>query len=233
DPFTVGDFEKGALKVLHGIFKKATSAVLVGGSGLYVDAVVKGLDHFPKTGPGHRRDLNSIFEKKGMLPLQNELEQTDPEYFAIVDAHNKQRVIRALEVIRETGRPFSSFLKKETHARDFNTVFVGLQAPRQVVYQRINQRVDVMMKRGLLDEARRLYPHKNLNALKTVGYKELFGYFEGKTNLGAAVAEIKKNTRRYAKRQHTWFKKNKGILWFDHKTDALTIVKEVKNQEVF
>ena len=201
---------------------------MVGGSGLYVDAVTKGLDEFPKISKKTREQLNSELEEKGLEALQKELIENDPIYYEKVDHQNPHRIIRALEVIRTSGKPYSSFLNQEKKERSFKTLYVGLTADREKTYDRINKRVDIMMEAGLLEEVEKLEPHKNLNALQTVGYRELFDYLKGNSTLEEAVSEIKKNTRRFAKRQNTWFKKNESILWFDYTTATSEIIKKIK-----
>jgi len=224
EPYSVGDFEKEALAQLNAMFKNHSAVVMVGGSGLYVDAVVKGLDHFPKVATSIRAELNASFEASGLSVLQEELKRVDPNYYEKVDIHNHHRLIRALEIYRGTGKPFSSFLNRPSVERSFNTIFIGLTADRTIIYDRINRRVDFMVANGLVEEAQSLLPHKELNALQTVGYRELFQYFEGKLSLDEAISEIKKNTRRFSKRQTTWFKKNDAIQWFDYETDASEVI---------
>lgn len=230
EPYNVGDFEKDALATLKELFKKNDVVVLVGGSGLYVDAVVKGLDTFPKVAEDIRMQLNAEFEEGGLTALQQELERKDPVYFETVDIHNQHRVIRALEIIRGTGKPFSSFLNQGASQRNFNTLYIGLTAERVLVYERINLRVDIMMKNGLLEEARNLHLHKELNALQTVGYRELFQFFDGTISQEDAISEIKKNTRRFAKRQGTWFRKNEAIAWFDHDSPTSKIIAFIEHK---
>lgn len=230
DNYSVGEFEREALKILEELFLKHQFVVMVGGSGLYVDAIVNGLDNFPDVPLEIRTQLNKEFEKNGLTPLQQELKETDPEYFEQVDIQNHHRLIRALEVIRATKKPFSSFINKERVKRPFNTIYIGLTAEREVVYNRINERVDIMMNSGLLEEARALYAQKELNALQTVGYKELFKHFDGNISLEEAIEEIKKNTRRFAKRQGTWFRKNEDINWFDYQVQASEIISHIKTK---
>ena len=230
ETYSVGDFEIEALETLKQLFKKKDVAVMVGGSGLYVDAVVKGLDSFPKVPKEIREALTAELEENGLASLQKELENKDAQYYKKVDHQNPHRVIRALEVIRASSKPYSSFLNQKKKERFFDTLYVGLTAEREVIYSRINQRVDKMMDEGLLDEAKKLYKHRELNALQTVGYKELFEYLDGTVELEVAVSEIKKNTRRFAKRQNTWFKKNPAIHWFNYTTSAEKIVQELKSK---
>jgi tRNA dimethylallyltransferase len=230
EDYSVGDFERDSLALLKILFEKNTVVVMVGGSGLYVDAVVKGLDNFPEIPSEIREQLNAELDEKGIEALQNELKKVDPFYFEKVDIHNPHRMVRALEIYRATGKPYSSFLKKATTERDFNTLFIGLTAERETVYNRINLRVDKMVEEGLLDEAKLLFPHKEKNALQTVGYRELFQYFDGNLSKEEAISEIKKNTRRFAKRQNTWFKKNEEINWFDYQTNPSSIVDFIKEK---
>ncbi|NJW51452.1 tRNA (adenosine(37)-N6)-dimethylallyltransferase MiaA [Salinimicrobium oceani] len=218
--YSVGDFERDAMKLLKDLFAENDVVVMVGGSGLFVDAVINGLDEFPEVPSSERELLKEQWETNGIEFLQAELKEKDPEYYSEVDLHNPQRLIRALEICRSTGLPYSSFRKKGVKNRFFEALYIGLSADREVVYDRINKRVDLMMEQGLLAEVKALEPQKELNALNTVGYKELFRYLEGDWSLETAVAEIKKNTRRFAKRQFTWFRKNDKINWFDHSTSA-------------
>ncbi|MEW2922302.1 tRNA (adenosine(37)-N6)-dimethylallyltransferase MiaA [Muricauda sp. ANG21] len=230
DPYSVGDFEKDALSLLDTLFQKKDVVVMVGGSGLYVDAVINGLDEFPKVDPKLRESLTKALQEKGLDHLQKELKERDPTYYKKVDLENPHRLIRALEVSITANRPYSSFLSQNKPGRPFKHLYVGIDAPRQVVYERINARVDQMMENGLLEEANRLHSHKNLNALQTVGYKELFEYLDGHCSLEVAVSEIKKNTRRFAKRQLTWLRKNDHILWVDHTTNTEQILKKLNEQ---
>ncbi len=215
EPYTVGDFEKDAIEKLDELFLKNDYAVLVGGSGLYVDAVLKGFDDFPEVDPAIRVSLTEKFEAFGISYLQDELKKLDPTYYDTVDSENPQRLMRALEVSIGSGKPYSSFLNQKKNERRFTSIKIGLEAPRQTIYDRINLRVDMMLKEGLLEEAKNLYPHKDLNALQTVGYREFFAYFQGEFTLDFAISEIKKNTRRFAKRQLTWFKKDLETIWFE------------------
>lgn len=212
--YTVGNFEREAIAFISDYFQHHSSLVMVGGSGLYEKAVTQGLDQFPNVPKSYREDLIQELEKTGLKPLQQELEQKDPAYSLEVDKQNAHRVIRALEVIRFSGNTFSSYRSKNNKPRDFNVIKIGLNTEREIIYQRINRRVDEMMANGLLAEVENLYPHRNLNALQTVGYRELFAYLEGSLSLEEAIAEIKKNTRRYAKRQLTWYRKDNAVKWF-------------------
>lgn len=214
DNYSVGDFEKQSINKLKDLFKKHKILFLVGGSGLYIDAVNKGLDHFPKVDAAIREGLNERLNKEGIEPLQLQLKNLDPLHYENVAISNPQRVIRALEICLGTGQPYSSFLNHSDKKRDFNIIKIGLDAPRPLIYERIEKRVDLMIEAGLIEEAKKLYPLRNLNALNTVGYKELFNYFDGEWSLEFAISEIKKNTRRFSKRQLTWFKKDENTTWF-------------------
>jgi tRNA dimethylallyltransferase len=228
EEYSVGDFEKEALAKTAALFKKHKLLILVGGSGLYVKSLLEGLDDFPELDPEIRIKLNDQFAELGLDALKEQLQILDPEYFEKMDSDNPHRVIRALEICLGTGKAFSSFLDRPKTQRPFKSISIGLTAPREEIYERINHRVDIMMDEGLLEEARDLYSKRHLNALNTVGYKELFAYFEGKQNLEEAVEEIKKNTRRFAKRQLTWFRKDKNIHWFDYKNPAEEIIAFIK-----
>ena len=215
DTYSVGDFERDAITLLKELFKQHNVVIMVGGSGLYADTVVYGLDDFPEVSPEIRNELNELYQKQGITYLQTRLKDLDPIQYTQMDVQNPQRMMRALEVCITSGKPYSSFLNKKETFRDFTNITIGLTAEREVVYNRINERVELMLENGLLIEAQTLFPHKKLNALQTVGYRELFNFFEGKTSLDFAIEEIKKNTRRFAKRQYTWFHKNKDINWFE------------------
>ncbi|WP_396171234.1 tRNA (adenosine(37)-N6)-dimethylallyltransferase MiaA [Flavobacterium sp.] len=228
--YTVGDFEKEAIVKLDELFLTNDYAVLVGGSGLYVDAVLKGFDDFPEIETSVREEVKSNYVKLGLHYLQTELEKLDPNYFEVVAKENPQRMMRALEVCIGTGKPYSSFLNQKKNTRNFTPILIGLEADRKVIYDRINLRVDLMMQEGLLAEAEKIFPYKDLNALQTVGYRELFLYFEGKISLEFAIEEIKKNTRRFAKRQLTWFKRNEKTKWFDYLVDRNEITNYISKQ---
>ena len=228
--YSVGQFEKEALRVLETLFKKNDVVIMVGGSGLYVKAVTEGLDVFPDIDPSIREQLIKTFNTSGIAPLVAQLEALDPDSYQTIDKDNHQRVIRALEVCLGTGKPYTSFLKNKTGNRSFNTLSIGLSADREIVYKRINQRVDKMIDKGLFEEAKALYPHRELNALQTVGYKEMFQHLDGLLTMEEAIQEIKKNTRRFAKRQGTWFRKDSTIKWFDYQSDFEHIIKYLHTQ---
>ena len=226
-PWSVGDFEREALKLLDKSFANQDMILATGGSGLYLKALCEGLDEFPAIQSGIRESLNKRYEEGGLEWLQKELEEGDPEYYKIVDLQNPHRLIRALEVLYSSGKPFSSYLNQPKKERSFQTVYLGLKADREELYNRIELRVDQMIKKGLVTEAEKLLQHKELSALQTVGYQEIFQYLDGKWDLEKAVEEIKKNTRRYAKRQMTWFRKIKDILWIDYDEDLGRVIKKV------
>ncbi|MHA6280180.1 tRNA (adenosine(37)-N6)-dimethylallyltransferase MiaA [Salinimicrobium sp. CAU 1759] len=230
DEYSVGDFERDAIEKLKELYQQKDVVVMVGGSGLYIDAVTKGLDDFPEVDPQIRRDLKRELEESGLEKLQEELQIKDPDYYSEVDLQNPHRVLRALEICRGTGKAYSSFRKESSKNRFFEPVYVGLTAERATVYERINRRVDIMMEQGLLQEAEALFSRKHLNALNTVGYKELFKYLQGEWDLETAVSEIKKNTRRFAKRQFTWFRKNEQINWFKIDTPPTEVVSFVQKK---
>lgn len=212
--YSCGMFELDAVALLDRLYVSHQFAMLVGGSMLYIDAVCRGIDDFPTPDPEIRKRLHAQLRTNGLESLTAQLKHLDPDYYNQVDLRNSQRVIKALEVCLQTGRTYTSFLTEPAKPRPFRIVKVGLNRPREELYVRINQRVDQMMAQGLLNEAQTLYPLKHLNALNTVGYRELFDYIEGKINLNEAIDLIKRNTRRYAKRQLTWWGRDNEIRWF-------------------
>jgi tRNA dimethylallyltransferase len=230
ETYNVGEFERDALKKLDDLFHENPVQIMVGGSGLYIDAVLKGLDYFPEVDPKIREDLVLKLENDGIEVLQQQLKELDLETYNTIALDNPHRIMRALEVCIGSGTPYSVFKNKLKKPRNFNSIKVGLNADREIIYNRINKRVDIMMNNGLLTEAKNLYPYKTLNALQTVGYRELFSFFDGIFTKEFAVSEIKKNTRRFAKRQLTWFKRDENTLWFDHLTPFETINNAVKKQ---
>ena len=221
DSFDVSKYETASMELLPALFEKNSVAVLTGGSGLYIQAVCSGMDNLPDSEPEIRKELREKYESEGIEPLQLMLQQLDSEYYDQVDLANPNRLLRALEVCLGTGKPFSSFRKNLPAPREFKVIKIGLNLPRAELHNRINARVDQMMTDGLLEEARRFYPLRHLNALKTVGYKELFDYFDGNVSLEEAVEKIKTNTRRYARRQITWFSKDKEFIWCNPVTDEV------------
>ena len=224
EAYSVGDFERDAIALLDKLFKKHDVVVMVGGSGLYAKAIIDGLDDFPEVDEVIRQELNEAYVQKGIEYLQELLKTLDEVQYNQMDVQNPQRLIRALEVGRVSGKPYSSFLQRKEKQRDFTSVQIGLTADRTEVYERINKRVDMMLEEGLLIEAQNMMPYKHLNALQTVGYKELFSFFEGECSFEAAIEAIKMNTRRFAKRQFTWFQKDKRIKWFDYRSSLEEVV---------
>lgn len=228
--YSVGDYEKEAVTKLDALFETNDFAVLVGGSGLYVNAVLKGFDAFPDIDSEIRVTLQEKFNSEGLLYLQNQFLETDAAYYQFLQEtnpqtlQNPQRLMRFVEVGLGTGKPYSSFLNQEKAKRNFTPIIIGLEADREVLYGRINNRVDVMIQQGLIEEAQKLFAHKHLNALQTVGYRELFDYFDGKIPLDRAIEEIKKNTRNFAKRQLTWFKRTENVEWFEYQMNSKEIV---------
>lgn len=215
EEYNAGQFEEDALKVLDSVFKEKDVAILVGGSGLYVRALCEGMDEMPEVAPEIRERLNQILEKNGLEELQKELEKLDPEYFAQVDKANPQRIVRALEVCLASGKPYSWFRSQQKKTRPFIIIKIGLTRYREQLYQRIDLRMDQMLAQGLLQEAQALLPYQNHQALQTVGYSEIFGYLAGEYDWEEAVRLLKRNSRRYAKRQLTWFRKDPGFKWFE------------------
>ena len=218
DNYTVGDFQNDALKLIENLFKKDDYIILTGGSGMYMDAIVNGIDTFPKIKLGVRELLNEKHNSIGILFLKNKLKELDPEYYDIVDVNNHRRLIRALEVCISTGKPYSSFLNKKNKKYDFESVNFGIKVDRELLYKKINYRVDKMISDGLIKEAKTLLNFKDLNPLNTVGYKELFEHFKGNLTKSQAIEKIKQNTRRYAKRQMTWLK-NKNLVWIENNVE--------------
>ncbi|PHQ29008.1 tRNA (adenosine(37)-N6)-dimethylallyltransferase MiaA [Leeuwenhoekiella nanhaiensis] len=230
DTYNVGLFEAEALSKLDHLFKTKSIAVMVGGSGLYVDAVISGLDDFPDVADEIRASLKEKLEQEGIQSLQEELKICDPDHYQSMDINNPQRLIRALEICRGTGKPYSSFTAQKRVKRNFQSLKIGLTADRKLIYDRINKRVNLMVENGLIEEAQSLYPQRHLNALQTVGYRELFAHFEGEYDLEQAISEIKKNTRRFAKRQLTWYRRDDSILWFEHNTPIEEIIQAIKRK---
>ncbi len=230
ETYTVGDFEKEAINKLDELFLKNNIQIMVGGSGLYVDAILKGFDDFPEIENLIRDKVSTDFEELGINYLRNKLKELDADYYNVLAAENPQtlqnpqRMKRFIEVCIGTGKPYSSFLNQKKNERHFTPIIIGLEAQREIIYDRINQRVDIMITEGLVKEAEGLFPNKLLNALQTVGYRELFDNFEGKITLDFAIEEMKKNTRRFSKRQLTWFKRTENVKWFDYLTNRNVII---------
>jgi tRNA dimethylallyltransferase len=215
DVYNASMFEVEVIDLLQALFSKHEVVVMTGGSGLYIDAVCRGIDDLPSISPEIRERLRKEYRETGLAGLQQRLLELDEEYYNKADLNNPKRLLKALEVYEMTGKPYSSFLTGPVKQRDFSVLKIGLDLPRELLHQRINARVDEMMSHGLLDEVRMLYKHRHLNALNTVGYKELFDFLDGNGTLEEAVAKIKSHTRQYARRQLTWFRKDKEIRWFE------------------
>ncbi|MGV7106409.1 tRNA (adenosine(37)-N6)-dimethylallyltransferase MiaA [Flavobacterium sp. U410] len=234
DTYNVGDFEQEALVTLDQLFQQNNVQIMVGGSGLYVDAVLKGFDEFPDIEPTIREQISTKYDQLGIEFLQERLQTLDPEYYQKLATENPQTLVnpqrmkRFVEVCLGSGKPYSSFLGKRSVQRNFTPIIIGLQADREKMYERINLRVDNMMQGGLLDEVQKLYPNKQLNALQTVGYRELFDYLDHKITLAEAIEQIKMNTRRFAKRQITWFKRTENVHWFDYLTPSKNIIENIE-----
>lgn len=229
--YNVGDYEKEVLSLLETLFQKKNIQIAVGGSGLYVDAILKGFDVFPDVSDQIKKEIDLNYQEKGNKYLQETLLVLDPDYYNLLKNNNpqtllnQQRMKRFIGVSLAANAPYSSFLNQEKHQRNFIPILIGLEASRDFMYERINQRVDIMMEQGLLNEVISLEEHKSLNALQTVGYRELFNYLDNQISLKEAVDEIKKNTRRFAKRQLTWFKRDQTILWFSTQEPFQNIIK--------
>lgn len=209
--YSIGQYEEDALKKLNELFEKYDTVILVGGSMMYEKAVIEGLNDLPEANEENQIKLQEILDNEGIEKLQEMLKELDPEYFSVVDFHNHRRLLRAIDVIWQTNKKYSELIAVSQDSRDFNVIRIGIEAPREELYDRINRRVDIMMEKGLLDEAKGLGKFKHLTALNTVGYSELFKYFDEEWDLEFAVSEIKKNSRRYAKRQLTWYRKADDI----------------------
>jgi tRNA dimethylallyltransferase len=234
--YTVGDFEKEAITKLDELFQNKNIQIAVGGSGLYVNAILQGFDDFPEIPAEIREKVRNQYEENGLDFLQQKLQELDPKYYSTLlkenpqTLQNPQRMMRFVEVCLASNLPYSSFLNQKKSTRNFTPIIIGLEAEREIMYERINQRVAIMMNEGLLEEAKNVYPNKELNALQTVGYRELFDYFDGKTTLDFAVEQIKMNTRRFAKRQLTWFKRTENTLWFDFQTETSIIINTISEK---
>ena len=233
DKYDVADYEHDVLALLKQLFVNHDAVVLTGGSGLFIDAVCKGLDSIPDISEEVRNKVDELYKKGGLIALQNEVERLDPEYYSIVDKYNPRRLQRAVEVCYQTGLTYSSFRKNTIKQRDFKIIKVALLWERSELINRINKRVEIMVKEGLVEEAKAMYPKRYLNSLNTVGYIEIFEYFDGKVSLSEAIENIKINTRQYAKRQMTWLRKNNDYKWFtiDELDEMLNYINSVINGE--
>jgi len=219
DDISAGQYEKMALAKIEELFNNQDKVILTGGSGLYINAITDGMADIPAVDPSIRKELNERLEKEGLSVLVAELKALDPDYYNKVDKENPHRIIRALEICMGTGKPFSFYRKPGRKERPFEIVKIGLTRDREELYERINQRMDIMIGQGLFEEAKRMMPYKSHNALQTVGYKEIFDYLEGAYDKEEAIRLLKRNSRRYAKRQMTWFGKDEKIHWFHPKDE--------------
>lgn len=233
DKYDVADYEQDVLNLLNQLFVNHDAVVLTGGSGLFIDAVCKGLDSIPDISEEVRNKVDELYKKGGLIALQNEVERLDPEYYSVVDKYNPRRLQRAVEVCYQTGLTYSSFRKNTVKQRDFKIIKVALLWERSELIMRINKRVDIMVNEGLVEEAKAMYPKRHLNSLNTVGYKEIFEHFDGKVSLDEAIENIKINTRQYAKRQMTWLRKNNDYKWFtiDELDEMLNYINSVISGE--
>ena len=229
DEYSIGQYEKDALEKLEQLFQKYDNVVLVGGSGMYEKAVAEGLNNLPESNPENQKRLEQLFSEGGIEALQKLLKELDSAYYQIVDKENPRRLMRALDIIWQTGKTYMENIENPLDKRDFEVVRIGISADREIIYDRINRRVDLMVQNGLLEEAKNLIPYKDKTALQTVGYTELFKYFSGEWELDFAISEIKKNSRRYAKRQLTWLRKLENIHWikYDYTQEELEKLLEI------
>ena len=229
DEYSIGQYEKDALEKLEQLFQKYDNVVLVGGSGMYEKAVAEGLNNLPESNPENQKKLEQLFSEGGIEALQKLLKELDSVYYQIVDKENPRRLMRALDIIWQTGKTYTENIENPLVKRDFEVVRIGISADREIIYDRINRRVDLMVQNGLLEEAKNLIPYKDKTALQTVGYTELFKYFSGEWELDFAISEIKKNSRRYAKRQLTWLRKLENIHWikYDYTQEELEKLLEI------
>lgn len=232
DNYSAGQYEEEAMVLLNNLFQKNEVVLLVGGSMMYIDAVCNGMDDIPQVKPEIREFWQKEFAEKGLEFIQNELKRLDEKHYKEVDSQNPKRMLHALEICTQTGRTFSEFRTGEKKQRNFEIIKIGLNRPREELYNRINERVDIMMEQGLLQEAQPFYPHKHLNTLNTVGYKELYRYLDGEWTLEFAVNMIKQDSRHYAKRQLTWFNRDKDIHWF-HPSQEEEIIQFIDQKTQF
>ncbi|WP_285269877.1 tRNA (adenosine(37)-N6)-dimethylallyltransferase MiaA [Kaistella rhinocerotis] len=232
DYYSVGQFEKDALAKIEDLFTRHDVVILVGGSMMYEKAVIEGLNDLPESNPSNQQKLEKIFAEEGIEKLQQILEKLDTLYFEIVDRSNPRRLFRAIDIIWQTGKSYTENIATHLHKRPFSVTRIGISAPREVIYERINQRVDAMLEQGLEEEVRNLIPFKDLVALQTVGYTELFKFFDGTWDFDTAVEEIKKNSRRFAKRQLTWYRKETNIHWVDYRKAVAESLSLLKNLNI-
>ncbi|MBD8017068.1 tRNA (adenosine(37)-N6)-dimethylallyltransferase MiaA [Kaistella pullorum] len=232
DYYSVGQFEKDALAKIEDLFTRHDVVILVGGSMMYEKAVIEGLNDLPESNPSNQQKLEKIFAEEGVEKLQQILVELDPVYFEIVDRSNPRRLFRAIDIIWQTGKSYTENIAAHLHKRPFSVTRIGISARREIIYERINQRVDAMLEQGLEEEVRNLIPFKDLVALQTVGYTELFKFFDGTWDFDTAVEEIKKNSRRFAKRQLTWYRKETNIHWLDYRKAVAESLSLLKNLNI-
>ncbi|MBN1158059.1 MAG: tRNA (adenosine(37)-N6)-dimethylallyltransferase MiaA [Bacteroidales bacterium] len=232
DRYNASIFEFEVLELLEKLFLRRQLVIMTGGSGLYIDAVCRGINDLPPVDPAVREELKALYRKDGMAGITKELEKADPEYYKRVDLKNPKRILKALEIYITTGKPYSTYLTGRRKPRPFNIIKIGLEIDRRILYGRINRRVDEMVSCGLVDEVRSLYPYRDRNALNTPGYKEIFEYLEENISLEEAIDLIKRHTRQYARRQLTWFRKDQEIRWFspDNPTEIFNFISTVTGQ---
>lgn len=228
DYYSASNFEEDVISLLNTLHQTTPTVVMTGGSMMYIDAVCKGIDDIPTVTPAIREEIYTQFEREGLVNILQELKEADPVHYGEVDRMNYKRVIHAVEICRMTGKPYSSFRTNSKKERPFRIIKIGLTRDREELYDRINYRVDQMMTDGLLEEARKVYPFRHLNSLNTVGYKELFNYFDGEWSLDLAIEKIKRNSRVYARKQMTWFKRDEEIEWFhpEQETEIINFIEE-------
>ena len=232
DYYSIGQFEREAIEKIEELFTKNEVVIMVGGSMMYEKAVIQGLNDLPEADEENQKKLEQIFNEEGIESVQKILEKLDPEYFNIVDKDNPRRLFRAIDVIWQTGKTYTENISVQLKQRDFEVIRIGISAPREIIYERINRRVDVMLENGLIDEARSLMDFRKYVALQTVGYSELFRYFDGEWNLDFAVEEIKKNSRRFAKRQLTWYRKETNIHWVNFENSVQESLSLLRNLNI-
>ncbi|OWK73488.1 tRNA (adenosine(37)-N6)-dimethylallyltransferase MiaA [Flavobacteriaceae bacterium JJC] len=232
DYYSIGQFEKEAIQKIEELFKEKDVVVLVGGSMMYEKAVIEGLNDLPEANAENQQKLEKILSEEGIESLQNILENDDAEYFKIVDKDNPRRLLRAIDIIWQTGKTYTENISKQVKKRGFEVIRIGIEAPREIIYERINQRVDKMMDEGLVDEVKSLIPYRNNLSLQTVGYAELFRFFDEEWTLDFAVEEIKKNSRRFAKRQLTWYRKETNIHWVNFENSLQESLSLLRNLNI-
>lgn len=230
DYYNASEYEQDALQLIGELHQKHDTVVLTGGSMMYIDAVCDGIDEIPTIDGKLRKEINALYEEKGLSHIRRKLKLLDPDFYNQVDLKNPKRIIHALEICLMTGKPYSSLRKNRRKERPFKIVKIGFMRPRQELYERINKRVDEMIAQGLIDEAKGFYPLRHLNALNTVGYKELFNYFDGDWTKEKAIEKIKQHSRNYARKQMTWFKKDDAMHWIDLSDPSIDVINEVLNR---